>query len=120
MNRALSAAFLATAMTGCANMPSGNIDFEAASARLYVAGADGKPIAPFAGELVDVDGIGLGREAIRLLPGNHLIRRQCPNLPEGVASSHQVSYIEHRFEAGKRYLLLCNDDTGLSIVPYPH
>lgn len=30
MNRALSAAFLATAMTGCANMPSGNIDFETA------------------------------------------------------------------------------------------
>ncbi|MBF6025052.1 hypothetical protein [Lysobacter niastensis] len=70
--RKLASALLVALLTGCASAAGHNIDFEATSARLYVEGANGKIVAPFAGEIVDVDGIGLGREAIRLAPGKEL------------------------------------------------
>lgn len=105
-------------IAGCASTSSYNIDFEETSARLYVEGADGNTIPPFAGQIVDIDGTGFGREAVRLVPGKHFIRHGCPTLPSGIlAASDWAPSIEYDFEAGKKYVLRCIDG-GLVIAPY--
>jgi hypothetical protein len=106
-------------LASCASAPPYNIDFEATSARLYVEAADGTFVKPFAGQVLDVDDIGLGREAIRLLPGRHVIRMGCPTQPEGILSAADwAPTVEYNFEAGKKYVVRCKDG-ALIVVERP-
>lgn len=105
-------------LASCTTTPSYNIDFEETSARLYIEAPDGSTVAPFGGQIVDVDGIGLGREAIRLPPGKHFIRHRCPTLPDGIlAAADWAPSLEFNFEIGKRYLLRCKSGS-LIVVPF--
>lgn len=116
LSRTLAPAFVLL-LTSCATTSGINIDFETTSARLYVEAPDGSFVSPFSGQIVDVDGIGLGREAIRLSPGLHVIRRSCPTLPAGIlAAADWAPVVEYRFEAGRKYALRCGEG-GLAIVP---
>jgi hypothetical protein len=86
-----------------------NIDYESLSSRLYVEGSDGEVVEPLSGHLVDIDGLGIGPDAIRIVPGTYWIRTQCPPAPSGVQWTHGPPSIEHTFEIGKAYILSCED-----------
>lgn len=106
-------------LASCASATHHNIDFESTSASLYVEAPDGSIVKPLAGAIVDVDGIGLGRDAIRLLPGWHAIRHSCPALPEGIlAAADWAPTIAYDFQAGRKYVLRCKDG-GLVIALLP-
>jgi hypothetical protein len=97
-------------VAGCASDASRyNIDYETLSSRLYVEDNEGNLVQPLAGQLVDIDGLGIGPRAIRLVPGKHWIRTQCPAGPDGVQWTHGPPTIQHDFEIGKAYVLRCED-----------
>ena len=95
---------------GCASGVSRyNINYESLSSLLYVEAPDGGTVRPLSGGLVDIGGIGIGPDAIRVVPGTYWVKTQCPPAPDGVQWTHGPPSIEHEFEVGKAYVLRCED-----------
>jgi len=106
------------AIGGCASDSSRyNIDYESLSSSLYVENSDGQLVEPLGGKLVDIDDVGIGRRAIRLVPGKHWIRTVCPMGPDGVQWTHGQPTIEQDFRVGQAYVLRCKDGYPV-IVPH--
>jgi hypothetical protein len=115
--RKLAGLSILSFLASCATTAPYNIDFEATSSTLFIEAPDGSLTPPLAGQIVDVDSIGFGREAIRLVPGKHFIRHDCPTLPPGIlAAADWAPSIEYDFEVGHKYVLRCKDG-GLVIDP---
>lgn len=100
---------VASLVAGCASHWSQfNADFPSLSSQLYIEGPGGSPVEPLGGNIVGILGVNIGTDAIGIVPGTHWVRTSCPPGPNSIQGTHGQS-VEHEFEAGKAYILRCQD-----------
>ena len=78
-------------------------------ALLHVFSPEGREIAPFDGQYIQLTGYSFSPAGIGILPRERHVRYLCP-LPEGALEVHgYIPTVVFRFEAGREYDLRCVD-----------